>query len=716
MGINTRSSQLQNIGPGPFLAKIVNHLDPSYMGSLEVSILRALPGQPETVSSNVIVRYCTPFYSVTSAAFEGNDSARFNDVQKSSGFWMVPPDIGTTVIVLFIDGDINQGYWFGCIPDMYQNHMVPGLAASKFSAIGQGDEDRYGTKLLPVAEFQKAGRNLDNPNPEAFTKPIHPFADRLLQQGLLLDTIRGVTSSSARREVPSQVFGISTPGPIDTSANAQQGYITRDNTTIRYPVSRLGGTSFVMDDGDNDGLNELVRIRTRTGHQILLHNSSDLIYIGNSKGTAWIELTSNGKIDVYAEDSVSIHTEQDFNFRADRDINLEAGRNINVNAAGGIEINCKDRFYLICDNEGKINIGNNLQVSVGSELRTTSGAQTSIKSNSSVNIESVSDMNLQVGTDWKVTAGASSNIFAKGNHIEKSSASVFISGTEIQLNDDGSPAPIAANGATEAVIPDRLDTFDLPNRSFEAGWANGNFYRIGNITSIMQRIPTHEPWDQHENINPSQFSSSNTDVQVKQPVDVRNNPTSGSGTAPINSKPIATPSSKSSSANEAYLQAVLIQGGVTDPIKLAAWMAQCKVESDYFRTLREYASGKEYEGRSDLGNTTPGDGIKYKGRGFIQCTGKDNYRSMSSYFEIDFISQPELVEQIDWAAKSVLWFFNVYKKNRSSKVDWNNCVAVTKIVNGGTNALAKRQQFFDEYKAKFTTQGIEPSPNPVSSG
>jgi hypothetical protein len=76
--------------------------------------------------------------------------------------------------------------------------------------------------------------------------------------------------------------------------------------------------------------NELVRIRTRTGHQILLHNSEDLIYIGNAKGTTWIELTSNGKVDIFAEDSISIHTKNDLNITAARDINLDAGRNFNV--------------------------------------------------------------------------------------------------------------------------------------------------------------------------------------------------------------------------------------------------------------------------------------------------------------------------------------------------------------------------------------------------
>lgn len=696
MSINSRSSDVR-ISPGPYLAKVVNHLDPTYMGSLEVTLLKATPGLSSTQSSNVIVRYCSPFWGNTSVAFEGNNSSDFNDVQKSYGFWMVPPDIGTTVMVIFIDGDINQGFWVGCVPDMFQNQMTPGIAASQYSAVGPGDEAYYGTRLLPVAEYHKSSRGLEVPKPDTFTKPIHPFADRLLEQGLLLDTIRGVTSSSARREVPSAVFGISTPGPLDTKVNAPRKIVGfKESGQVRIPVSRLGGTTFVMDDGDKDGQNELVRIRTRTGHQILLHNSSDLIYIGNSKGTAWIELTSNGKLDIFAQDSVSIHTEADFNLRADRDFNIEAGRNINMKAGGGLEMNCEDRFYLICDGNGKIQISGDSHWGAGGELRWQSGGKSSYTAGA--------DFNITANGAWR-TSGDTTHITS--NEHRETAGRIEMNGAQAETSQ-----------AVAALVPEKLVTFTLPNRSGSAGWSNGNFYRSTSISSIMQRVPSHEPWDQHENINPAQFSASNTDVQVNQPVDRKVNPTAGSGPVPINSNPVAVPSSKSSGENEVYLQSVLIQGGVSDPVKLAAWMAQCKHESGGFRWLKEFASGSAYEGRRDLGNTQPGDGPRYKGRGFIQCTGRDNYKSMSDYFKQDFISNPELIEQVEWAAKSVLWFFNVYKKSRTANVNWDDVVAVTKIVNGGTNGLAERERFYKEYKQKFMVEGINPpgttnSNNPV---
>lgn len=569
--------------------------------------------------------------------------------------------------------------------------MIPGLAATQDVFMTPEEELKYGTKNLPAAEFHKRSKK-DLLDPKSQKKPVHPFADRLLAQGLLLDTVRGVTSSSARREVPSTVFGISTPGPLDKTSKNKHPLGYADNRGDPTVVTRLGGSQFVMDDGDINGLNELVRIRTRTGHQILLHNSSDLIYIANSKGTAWIELTSNGKIDIYAKDSVSIHSEADFNFRADRDLNFEAGRNINMNAVSGFEINCKDRFNLICDKDGKLAFGGNANLLASSDIKFVAGNTANISSES----------------NFRINSGSSIHLGAVGNIIQ--------TGAEIHQNGPGPAEQVA-----QIDLPSKLPLFSLPNRSPDAGWSNGKFYKASNIDSIMQRVPTHEPWDHHETVS-QKFSPENTDVMVTPRGEGASSPTAPAGTPTVNNNPVAPPSSKSAGSNETYLQSVLVNAGINDPIKLAAWMAQCKVESDGFRALREYASGAEYEGRRDLGNILPGDGVKFKGRGFIQLTGRDVYKKMTKFFNagINFEEQPELVESIEWAAKSVLYFFNSFKpkgfKNKTmtqSYADttdfWSDVLSVSALVNGGTNGLANRRKYFEEYKAKFLAEGVVPA-------
>jgi predicted chitinase/uncharacterized protein (DUF2345 family) len=672
--------------PGPYLAEVTNHLDPVYMGRLEVALIKNIPSSTKDQGETFVVSYLSPFAGNTSVRYEGTNSSDFNDVQKSYGFWMIPPDVGATVMVLFIDGDPNQGYFFGCVQDVYQNHMTPGIAASKQVAMTDEQRRKYGTDYLPVAEFHKKSRKLDNPNPERFAKPIHPFADRLLQQGLLLDTVRGVTSSSARREVPSGVFGISTPGPVDDSPGAKRGKIGYEGNT-QAPVSRLGGSTFVMDDGDVNGQNELVRLRTRTGHQILMHNSQDLIYIANSKGTAWIEMTSNGKIDIYAADSVSIHSEQDFNFRADRDINFEAGRNIHIRAGNNMETNITGYNYLTVDGDQKIGIR-------GSHDETIGGL-TKVSIANTFNLNVANDIKQSAAGTFNLASEGAMNLGTAGAMNLGSNGNVRVTGSKIDLNGPAAAAPALAETAE---IPPDLALYSLPNRSPSAGWSNSTFYKAENIKSIMQRVPTHEPWPQHENINPVQFSPPSTDVTLadRSTSGVAPNPATGTQ-EPANQEVVpagtCTPeyardiNTSSAQAGIDVLKAACAKYGLTSPVAVASLLGiaggECrwKLVEEGFKysadrllqvfpsvfkgdkelankyagnpnnILPEFLYGYQTAKGKGLGNTQPGDGGKFIGRGYIQLTGRANYAKYGQLVGKDLITNPELLSDPTIAAE-----------------------------------------------------------------
>lgn len=498
MAIQKRSAY-ELPSPGPFLAKVTNHLDSTYMGSLEVALIKGYINDPTVQSQTYIVNYLSPFYGVTDIKFEGSDPTNFDDVQKSYGMWMVPPDIGTTVMVIFLDGDPNQGFWMGCVlSDRYQNHMVPGIAASTDVAMTAEQKRKYGVDYLPVGEFHNRSTKTGSSNPDRIKKPIHPFADRLLKQGLLADPIRGVTSSSARREVPSAVFGISTPGRLDRGGRTGLfGYSSK----VATPVSRVGGHTFVMDDGDAAGDNQLVRIRSSSGHQILLNDSSNLIYIGNADGTAWIEMTAAGKIDIYAEDSISVHTNADFNFNAARDINLEAGRNINIKSGSSLNVNVTENYSLIVGQDGKLQFSGTYDHSVIGIGKITTGEDFHLGAGGSIFESANSDFNISSGGSNKFSTAGDTNLVSGGLHKETAS--------KIHMN---GPAGASAGTAIAATQPTPLPLFSLPSRDLTAGWENSNFYKGGSIVSIMQRVPTHEPWPQHENFSPTRFSSDATDV------------------------------------------------------------------------------------------------------------------------------------------------------------------------------------------------------------
>jgi hypothetical protein len=462
----TRSISQSSLKPGPYLAKIVSHLDPTYMGSLQVELLLE-SGNFESRETQIYqVRYISPFMGQTSIEYNTPED-NYDNTQKSYGMWMVPPDPGSLVIVFFIDADPAKGYWMGCVGDVDSNFQIPGHAATQYHV--DGEKPR-----VPVAEHNKLAQV---PKADATTipKPKSPMHDVLKNQGTWEDDTRGITTSSARRDLPSMVFGISTPGPTDKSG--KKGKVGKFEHEIPDAfVSRLGGSSFVMDDGDDKwereetpsdgppayksveggetGLrdrphNELIRLRTRTGHQILLHNSEDLIYIGNSRGTAWIELTSDGKIDIYAEDSINIRTKQDFNFYCDRDFNLEVGRNFNTKVHGEMHTYVIKDKVLVVDRDQKIHIKRRKDETVDEQYRQTvnDDVKKYYAKDYTHNVDGRMDWRIAKAISVSAGSGASSPKFAPFDATREDPADPC-------ANDGDTSSPVADhNGPT----PDRID-------------------------------------------------------------------------------------------------------------------------------------------------------------------------------------------------------------------------------------------------------------------
>lgn len=139
---------------------------------------------------------------------------------------------------------------------------------------------------------------------------------------------------------------------------------------------------------------------------------------------------------------------------------------------------------------------------------------------------------------------------------------------------------------------------------------------------------------------------------------------------------------------------------ITTNLRLAHFLSQCAHESGNFKWVVEFASGLAYEGRKDLGNTQPGDGVKFKGRGFIQLTGRANYDKFSKFVNEDCVSRPELVAT-KYPMMSAAYFFdknNLWKTCDAGSTD-DDVVKVTRRVNGGKNGLDDRLEKFHKFWA-----------------
>ena len=136
---------------------------------------------------------------------------------------------------------------------------------------------------------------------------------------------------------------------------------------------------------------------------------------------------------------------------------------------------------------------------------------------------------------------------------------------------------------------------------------------------------------------------------------------------------------------------------INTPLRICHFIAQVAHESDCFNAMEEYASGEDYEGRDDLGNTQPGDGVRFKGRGLIQLTGRENYAKFSKAMNQDFIAQPQLLAQSPWAIWAAGWYWN--DKHLNEYADRDDLEQVTRIVNGGQNGLEDRRDYLQKAKS-----------------
>lgn len=158
----------------------------------------------------------------------------------------------------------------------------------------------------------------------------------------------------------------------------------------------------------------------------------------------------------------------------------------------------------------------------------------------------------------------------------------------------------------------------------------------------------------------------------------------------------------------------MVKYEIDTPRRQAVFLAQLAHESGSFRYVEELASGEAYEGRADLGNIQPGDGVRFKGRGLIQITGRANYALVSIELQYDFINNPEALELPGPATFSSAWFFWYHRLNRLADIDAFE--KITRRINGGINGMIDRVEHYDRIKKvlkveSWSTVTTEVKPN-----
>lgn len=454
--------------PGPFIGIVVNNVDPTRQGRLQVVVQEQSDnkkdGTPNTSDKSQwrTVSYAPPFYGITPKADAkkgaSSDEGKYPDNTASTyGMWFTPPDLGTRVICFFIAGDPTRGFYVACVPEEQSNHMIPGIAGvpKNERVTSNGSQGSYldDSPLLPATEINTSNRKIaDSTKFYDEKKPVHSYvASILFQQGIDSDPIRGPITSSSQRESPSACFGFSTPGravydgakPGTTEAKSMSK--TTPNDAQARVITRRGGHSIVLDDGDADGKNNLIRIRTAQGHQITMSDDNNSFYIIHKNGQTWLEFGQEGTVDVFSTNSVNIRTQGTINLHADQDINIQAGGKLSIKSMKGTTVQSETT----------------LDLAAKGEFLQYSDKKIGIKATGGIGIQS-KEIGIGGGSKVNVVAG------------------------QINLNSGGKVAVNKPKGLIEYKSPDT----EFQNST---GWQ----VKEDKISSICSRVPTHEPFPFH---------------------------------------------------------------------------------------------------------------------------------------------------------------------------------------------------------------------------
>lgn len=438
----------------PVFGVVKNNVDPTRAGRIQVYISDLGGDDPDNPDNWATVSYMSPFYGYVEPTAGENTEGNFTENPASYGVWNSPPDLNSTVICIFINGDPNYGFYIGAAPKPEALHMVPAIGSTKLDQVkinNDKESQSYGgAEQLPVTNINMNNMAVaDDDNFLDSKKPLHSYlASIMFKQGIIRDTIRGPITSGAQRESPSRIgWGVSSPGrPIYaggyTDASIAQAAKDGKDDAGMTVISRRGGHSIVLDDGDLVGRDQLVRVRSAAGHQILMSDDGQTIFIIHSNGQSWIEMGKEGTIDMFCTNSFNVRTQGDINLHADNNINIHAKKKLNLKA---------EDIYIQSEKSTSHNVGTEYK------------------------IETKGKYNLKVGDVMSLASTGVASFL--------SSSTNYINGSRVHLNTGQGPSPDAVAPLQDVAHTDTL--FDS---------VKGYVAAPGKLKSITSRTPAHAPW------------------------------------------------------------------------------------------------------------------------------------------------------------------------------------------------------------------------------
>lgn len=282
---------------------VVDTNDPQQMGRLKIYV-PALDGDMYNIQDLPWATYVTPFGGQTRDYPAGPNGSVTSGLE-AYGFWAVPKT-GAQCAVAFMYGDRNKRVYIGSYFRDHGNRSLP---------VGRNRPDMAKTPVSDTFE------------------PVEPQATNLNSQFRgQLDASEARTRGAYERQVAQDktekdgTEGYQTDVIQGTNAAGVPQY---DSQT--YTLTTPGRHALIFQDNPVNGR---VRLKTAAGHQIILDDANERVYVSTAKGASWFEMDQDGRIHVYGADSISFSTGGDFNVTSVGDFNVSAGGDVNIQAGG----------------------------------------------------------------------------------------------------------------------------------------------------------------------------------------------------------------------------------------------------------------------------------------------------------------------------------------------------------------------------------------------
>lgn len=437
----TSGSADYNQVPHLMMGVVKNNADPMQMGRLQVFI-PALDSEGWELENLPWAMYVSPFGGVTANFKVGREKQLFPNIS-AYGMWMVPKN-GAQVLCGCLAGNPEVRFWLGCLWQPELNRTIPFTVDDLKS-----DLDQSGIYPQQPVPFLMSNMN------EAGLGPGSP-----------LFPTRGYERSVAFPQ--NQADGKPTTN----------GYYTKpiesdkaDSQT--YAITTPGRHFFVMSDVDTECR---IRLRSTEGHQVIIDDSNERIYISTAKGRNWVEVDEDGRIHIYAKDEINIHTEDDLNIRSDKNINIKAKQKVNIKSeTSSVNVQAQTDINLrAVSGSWKTEAGQDISLKAA-------GGTLKAESKGSLNLSSTSDQAFLTGRQNVHLQSISGDVRVKGQNIhELATADIRLTSQALHLLRSiqhtnpapGTPSPSPAVAATPAAGAASVD--DLNPKMVE---------------------PEHEPWD-----------------------------------------------------------------------------------------------------------------------------------------------------------------------------------------------------------------------------